>query len=52
VQEALELLAETHRDDEDEAHYDCVLDVLDLVVGWCAVGCELYPVEYVEREGK
>jgi hypothetical protein len=31
-----------HRDDVDERKYDAVLDVMDLIVGWCAPGERLY----------
>ena len=32
-----------HQDDADERKYDAVLDIMDLIVGWCSAGQELYP---------
>ena len=32
-----------HHDDVDERRYDAVLDVMDLIVGWCSPGRALFP---------
>jgi hypothetical protein len=31
-----------HNNDTDERRYDAVLDVMDLIVGWCSPGRALY----------
>jgi hypothetical protein len=32
-----------HHDDPDERKYDAVLDVMDLIAGWCSRDNALYP---------
>ena len=32
-----------HQEDADERKYDAVLDVMDLIVGWCSPSQALYP---------
>ena len=32
-----------HHDDADERKYNAVLDVMDLIVGWCSPANALYP---------
>jgi hypothetical protein len=32
-----------HHEDVDEPKYDAVLDVMDLIVGWCSPSQALYP---------
>ena len=32
-----------HEQDADERKYDAVLDIMDLITGWCAPGNALYP---------